>query len=175
MKTIDTTVFEFDELTDEAKEQARNWYREGALEYEWWDSTHEDAENIGLKITSFDLDRNRHACGNFTDTAYFCAQRIINEHGETCETFKTATAYLASLAKLNAEIEAVDGDDETNCDYETWQDKRGLLADDFLKSILEDYSIILQNEYEYQLENEQVDNSIRANGYTFTESGKRFG
>ena len=38
MKTVETNVFTFDELTDRAKEKARAWYREGALDYEWYDS-----------------------------------------------------------------------------------------------------------------------------------------
>jgi len=175
MKTIETTVFELNELTDKAKDKAREWYREGALQDEWWESIYDDAKTIGLKITGFDTDRNRHATGEFIESAYFCAQRIINEHGDTCETFKTATSWLGELEKLNAKIEAVDGDDETNVEWELWQDKRGMLCDEFLKSILEDYAIMLQNGMEYQLADEEVDEMILANGYTFTESGKRYG
>lgn len=177
MKTIELKVYEFDELSDLAKDKARNWYREGALDYEWWESTYEDAARIGLRITSFDLDRNRHACGEFNciGQGEQCASLILTEHGKDCETFKTATAYLADLAKLNAEIEAVDGDDETNVEFETWQDKRGELEGEFLGSLLEDYSIMLQRECEYIMADEQVDESIRANGYTFDEAGNREG
>ena len=177
MKTIETTVFEFGELNDKAKDKAREWFRECALDHDWWDSTYEDAARVGLRITSFDLERNRHAMGEFNciGGARQCAGLILAEHGKACETFKTATAWLADLAKLNAEIEAVDGDDETNCEWELWQDKRGLLDDEFLQSILEDYSIILQHEMEYLLSDEQVDESITSNGYTFTEAGKRYG
>ncbi len=42
----------------------------------------------------------------------------------------------------------------------------------FLKSILEDYSTILQNECEYLMSDEAVTETIQANQYTFTESGK---
>ncbi len=34
---------------------------------------------------------------------------------------------------------------------------------------------MLQEEYEHLLSDEQVDESITSNAYTFTESGKRFG
>ncbi|WP_454010978.1 antitoxin of toxin-antitoxin stability system [Aquamicrobium terrae] len=43
---IETTVYRLDELDDRAKERARNWYREGALDYEWFDSVFEDFEQI---------------------------------------------------------------------------------------------------------------------------------
>lgn len=39
MKTIETIVYEFDELNDKAKEKAREWYREGNLDYPWYDCT----------------------------------------------------------------------------------------------------------------------------------------
>lgn len=51
--TID--LFKFDELSDAAKEKARDWYRDGGFDYEWWDSTYEDAacvaEILGIEIT----------------------------------------------------------------------------------------------------------------------------
>jgi len=43
---IETTVFTFDELTDAAKECAREWYREGNLDYDWWDCTYDDFSTI---------------------------------------------------------------------------------------------------------------------------------
>lgn len=157
MKTIATTVYEFGELSDAAKEKAREWYREGALDYEWWDSTYEDAATIGLKITGFDLDRNRHADGHFTTEASDVARAILKEHGKDCETFKTATAFLAEVKRLDPESEK----------YED-------ASREFLRSLLEDYSIMLQNECEYLLGDEAVDESIRANEYTFTADGNRF-
>ncbi len=177
VRVIETPVFNFEDLDDKAKDVARNWYREGALDHDWWDSTFEDAETIGLKITSFEIDRGRYAEGEFKffGGAEQCAGLILQNHGDQCETYKTAKQYLADLAKLNAEIEAVDGDDETNCEYETWQDKRGELNDEFLKSLLEDYSIMLQQECDYLLSDEAVDESIEANEYTFTAEGKREG
>jgi hypothetical protein len=165
MKTITITVFEFDELSDSAKERAREWCRCGALDYEWWDSIYDDAKRIGLKITSFELDRERSADGEFTKNAQSCAESIIKEHGESCETRKTAEKYInerADLVAKHADIESSNGltyeGDQAIEDHDT----------QFLASLLEDYSIMLQNEYEYLLSD-----AIRCNGFTFTEEGKR--
>lgn len=163
MKTITTTVYTLDELNDHAKEHARQWYRENAIHDEWWDGVYEDAANIGLKITSFDLDRNRHAEGQFEDSAIGCAERILANHGKDCETFKTATKCL----KEGAAIE-----DTFSDDVEERLEEHNA---EFLKSILEDYSIMLQREYEYLNSDEAVDENIIANEYTFDESGKRAG
>jgi hypothetical protein len=176
MKTITKTIniYSFDELSDKAKDNARDWFREVCQHEQWWEHIYDDAERVGLRLTTFDLDRNRHAKGEFCvfGGAEQCAGLILKEHGKDCETFKTAKQFVADLKKLNAEIEAVDGDDETNCEYELWQDKRGELCDEFLRSILEDYSIILQKEIEHLYSDESVDENIRINEYEFTESGE---
>ena len=49
------TVFYFDELDDSAKEKAREWYRDGALDYEWWDGVYDYCQDF-LKYIGFELD-----------------------------------------------------------------------------------------------------------------------
>ena len=39
---IETTVYQFEELSDGAKEKARAWYREGACDHDWHDFIFED-------------------------------------------------------------------------------------------------------------------------------------
>jgi len=40
------TVYYFDELSDKAKDKARDWFREGALDYDWYGTTFEDAVRV---------------------------------------------------------------------------------------------------------------------------------
>lgn len=54
-RNIETTVYKFDELSDDAKERARQWWHEQGLDYDWWDSVYDDAMNIG-KLLGIDLD-----------------------------------------------------------------------------------------------------------------------
>ena len=53
---IKKTVYFFNELSDDAKEKARNWYRNGALDYEWWDCTFEDAKTC-LALLGFTVNK----------------------------------------------------------------------------------------------------------------------
>ena len=47
-KVIETTVYEYEELSDKAKEKARDWYRELAFsDSSDWDTTIEDAVQMG--------------------------------------------------------------------------------------------------------------------------------
>ena len=154
MKKIETIVYNFSELSDSAKETARNWYRSG-IDYEWYESVYEDAERIGLKITAFEIDR--YCKGKFTKSPDSVAKLIISEHGDSCETTKTAKEFLTKLEEYNAE--------------DIWD----AIADEFLASLLEDYRIMLGKEWDYLNSDEQVDESIIANEYTFTADGERFG
>lgn len=46
METREITVYEFDELTDRAKDTARQWYRDASAHDEFWDSVYEDADRV---------------------------------------------------------------------------------------------------------------------------------
>lgn len=169
MKTKTIILYSFQELSEKAKDKAIMNLSDINSDYEWWKSTYEDANTIGLKITSFDLDRNRHAKGDFLMAANEVAQNIFNEHGENCETYKTA-------AKFMEEWQPVFNDymEEGNSKFESkeCEDKLLEIEDNFLQSILEDYSIILQKECEYLQSREAIIETIEANEYTFTEDGK---
>jgi hypothetical protein len=169
MRTIETKVYQFNELNDEAKERAIEKCRYFQVEGDWWEHTYEDAKRIGLKLTSFDLDRNRHAKGEFLLSAVEVAQNILNEHGETCETYKTASNFLAEHEPVFAAYM-----DEESEHYESPEKEEELieLEEEFLKSLLEDYSILLQDEYEYLTSDESVIEMIIGNSYEFTEEGE---
>ncbi len=55
-QVIETTVYNFNELNDKAKDKARSWYREGAFDYEWYDFVKTDFESfleaVGFKNVS---------------------------------------------------------------------------------------------------------------------------
>src|SRR5580698_5929938 len=132
-ETITRELYTFEELSDAAKEKARNWFREGALDYDWWEYLYEDAAAIGLKITTFDLDRHRHAKGNLTKSVEDVCKLIMENHGKTCDTYELAM-----------ESKDIDEEDEE-------------AVKEFERALLEEYSIMLQHEYEYRLSDEAVD------------------
>ena len=53
-ETREVTVYQFDELSDRAKEKAREWYRGGQPDHDWWNSIYDDAlrmaEILGIEI-----------------------------------------------------------------------------------------------------------------------------
>ncbi|PIV84826.1 MAG: antitoxin of toxin-antitoxin stability system, partial [Nitrospirae bacterium CG17_big_fil_post_rev_8_21_14_2_50_50_9] len=57
MRTVETRIYQFDELSDKAKGKARDWYRESIADWDWWDFLYDDAQEIGMEIKDFDLCR----------------------------------------------------------------------------------------------------------------------
>ena len=171
MKTIEIKVYEFDELSEEAKQIAIENFCNINVDYDWWNSIYEDAETIGLKITSFDLNRNRHTKGEFLLSACEVAQNIFNGHGEKCETFKTATNFMEEWQPVFNDYM-----DESSDNYESGEleDKMLNMEEEFLNSRLEDYSVMLQNEYEYLQSEKGIIETIKANEYDFLETGKPY-
>lgn len=162
-KVIETTVYTFDELSDKAKEKARDWFREASGGDAWWEFVYDDALRVGLNITHFDLGRSRDIGLKFEERHEEVCRRIMKDHGESCETYEAAVAYLAEVtrARMARGNWAVDMLTDEQSEFR-----------DALKGV---YLRMLDDEWEYRNSDEYIDECIEINEYMFTESGKRFG
>jgi hypothetical protein len=169
MKTISINLYSFKELSKEAQNKALSKYATINVDFDWWDSTYNDAEQVGLKITGFDLDRNKHATGQLTLNALEVAQNIINNHGENCNTYKTAQKFLEEHAPIFADYM-----DENSDGYESAENEGKLsdLESGFLEDLLSDYADMLQKECDYLMSKEAIIETFEANDYTFEADGK---
>lgn len=160
MRTITTKIYKFDELSEQAQQKAINDNYSINIDFEWWDAIYCDAKLIGLKIDFFDLDRNRHVTGQFLLAACEVAQNIFNNHGEHCETYKTASAFMLDWQPVyqNYWLE-----DDKMGEYEQILID---LEDQFLKDLLEEYAIILQNECDYLQSTAAIIETLQANEFT---------
>jgi hypothetical protein len=167
----ETKVFKFAELSGDAKQSAIDKLYDLNVDHDWWDMTYDDAETVGIKITSFDIGRGAYCEGDISDSEE-TAKLIIENHGEICETCLTALAYQSDRAKLvikysdGVQTDIVAEDNEYDFDIECDE-----LDEEFKKSILEDYRIVLRKEYDYLTTKEAIIESIKANDYEFTEDG----
>ena len=196
---IKTEVFLFDELTDEAKEKAREWYREGALDYEWWEFIYETAKTAGTCL-GIDVDQiyfsgfwsqGDGACftGSYAYRKGWRKALRAEFGGETLDKLTTIgealqAAQKPAFYKLAASVKNTNrGNDEysVTIDVDTRDvPETGGRADEdelayTLRSFMRWIYRQLEAEYDWLMSDEQVDESIRANEYTFTVDGKRFG
>jgi hypothetical protein len=162
MKTIQVNLYQFSELSENAKQNAISKLFDINVDFDWWSYIYEDAKRIGLKINEFDLDRNRYCKGEFINSPTESAEIIILEHGKNCETYKTAKEFLNDLNELTSKFENIEDCPEDDIEN---------LENEFLYSICEDYSIMLQKECEYLQSEESIIETIEINEYDFDESG----
>jgi len=164
-ETTTRTLYKFDELSDSAKDKALDNCRYYEVDHGWWEQTYEDASEVGIKITSFDINRASYCKGDIPDTEQ-TAHNIVDNHGEACDTYRVAAAY------LKERDEAIDTFKE-DADEDYKDEKLDDLGEEFTKAILEEYLSILRKEYEYMTSDEAVKEMIEANEYEFTEEGER--
>lgn len=179
MRTVTTQVYTFDELSEEAKKTALGKFQDINIMHEWWDFIYDDAKNVFLIITEFDLDRGRKIKGHFKYSEEDTAKAIIEEHGNSTETYRTAEGFLGDIAPILYDINQL----ECLGDNITEKQAKGLIElevtleyekREFEKAIIEDYLTMLDREYEDCISEERVAETIRANGYEFFENGKQF-
>jgi hypothetical protein len=165
-----TKVYEFKELSEEVREKAIDKLWDINVEYsEWWDGVYDDAENIGLKIESFDLDYHS-ISGKFMASADDTYKSIMIYHGKDCETYITAQIYREELAK-EVELNFIRNREE-DCPEDFLDTEE--VDKEFLHMLLQDYLIILKKEYEYRTSEEAIKETIEANEYEFTEDGELY-
>lgn len=170
MRTIETVVYKFEELSDKAKDKALEKLWDINVSYEWWDYYFDEAKNLGFVITRFD---ERSIDGKLKNSMSEICRKIMIDHGDMCETYKTAQSFLTEWDSLVAKYS--DGKNlecvtEENADE--FDEKANDLEAEYFRLLLEDYRILLNKDYEYLTSREAIEESIRSNEYEFTEDGK---
>ena len=162
MRTVETRIYQFDELSDKAKGKARDWYRESIADWDWWDFLYDDAQEIGMEIKDFDLCR-RDISGKLTMTVRDCVKAIMEQHGKKTDTRKLADEYAVGLVTSRLLGEEQD-DDEDDLD----------VSEAFRDDLLKIYLHLLQEEYDGMNSDEYIDEHIMANEYEFEADGSLF-
>jgi hypothetical protein len=210
---IETTVYQLHELSDDAKEQARAWYREIGVDPDWYESVYEDFERVcailGVELATrpvrlFGGGQRQKPCIWFSgfwsqgDGASFdgrfyhargAAEEIRSYAPMDAELHEIADALQAvqrrNFYQLRATIAqrgrysheysmaiSVERDSPTGQDMTHDAENAVIEA---LRDLARWLYRQLEREYSYLTSDECVDEAIAANGYTFTETGRRFG
>lgn len=175
MRTVRIKVYKFAELSEKSKEKVIEKFSNINVDHEWWESTYDDAENIGLKLTGFDLDRGSYCKGEFIDSANETANKILKEHGENCGTYKTAAGFLDNWKELVKKYsDGVNTDRVSEGKEYEFDQEADELESQFLKALLNDYLTMLRDGYEYLTGRDAVIEMIDVNEYEFTADGNFF-
>jgi hypothetical protein len=169
MRTAQINYYKFDELSDKAKERALDWWRQGALDHDWWESIYDDAARVGIKITGFDTGRSCEITGEFINTPDDTAAKILAEYGDGSDSIAAeARHYQKALAEFMATAEKDEYGELST--YALEADKEDI-EKEFLRAVLENYLVALREEVDHLQSEEAAEETIRANEYEFTEDG----
>ena len=173
------TLYKFDELSEESQQKALEMLWNINVDYNWWEFIYEDADNIGLTITEFDLGNSKKIEGDLKEYLLDSCRMIRHNNGKNCNTFKTAQQYLKEYIAAFIKWKEENSDDE---DWAHWKPNDWLIVfkysdeareveKDFTNALLQDYYTMLDKEYDYRTSDEQVKESIEANEYLFHSDG----
>ena len=177
-------TYEFDELSEEAKEKAINDNYDINVDYGWYydDPTLDLAEEYGLKVSlgemCFDLDRGSYV--------YFDAKHDGSDH--TAQIFVDDYKKFAKKAGIDLRKEKnLDGNISIDCEHFAGSYGRNNIQvgsevsmeaekklDEALKNFLEDVLKALKENYEYRTATNSIEDTLRANEYRFFADGKMF-
>lgn len=195
MRTIEINLYKYNELTDEAaKERARDWYRQGHLDYEWWDHVYDMAKEAGA-ILGIDID-NIYFSGFWSQGDGACFEgsysyrkgwrKELQQHfgGETLAKLERIgldlqDAQAKAFYKLSASVAHTGGNYHHLFTYISvdHEDRRassheeGTITDalsDFMGWIYD----CLESEHDYLTSDESVEEGLIVNEYEFTEEGE---
>ncbi len=198
MKTLEkeiTKEYKFEELSESAKKHAIEKYREGNLDYDWWQGVYENwteilnnkgFDNVEMFFSGFSSQGDG-AC--FTATIdlvnYLKAKRKYKQYKPILQNFSAsiklvhqARYYYSTSTNLEFEYSNEnDTQDEFRKSMEEILEKKFL--DEIEEMILSDREDLgdklykdLEEEYEYLDSDEAIKETIENNNYTFDEDGE---
>ena len=169
MQTQTITTYNFSELNEEAKKFALSKYIEIAISDNWYADAFHDAEELGIRISTFDLDRGQKIGGEFVWEHIQVADLIMDNCGETTKLYQLAEVFRKERDTLCDEWQKDEFGSLDN--VEELDEKLDELESQFEKSILWQYWVLLRNEYEYLYSDEFLTDHFGNEEYQFTEKG----
>lgn len=193
MRTISVDIFQFNELSDKAKLRARAWYREGGLNYPWWDSSYDDAKQVaalmGIQIDDIGFSgfSSQGDGAHFTGTFGYAkgAVNAVKEHAPIDTELHAIAAewqriQASRFYSITGKVTHSGRYQHSNCTSFDIYDHNGEVDGDTedavkscLRSLMDWIYDRLEKENEYLESDEAVDEAIVANEYEFLATGER--
>lgn len=185
-ETIERTLYQFAELSDDAQQHAIEKLWDVNVDYDWWEFAYETIQKAGeclgidCTVSGFDLDRGAYVAlsGRYRYRKDWRAA-LAQEFGDDT---------LATLAKIGDELQAAQrpafysasaelrrpyyGRDGTGYDID--QEKGADVTDNLIDALrsFEHWALtLLRREYEYLTSDDAIKEMIEANEYEFDQDG----
>ena len=174
MKTICFDVYEFNELSDKAKEKARDWYRSIDTEYAWAAETRESMEAFAqlfpIKVRDWSYGgRGAGVSFEFRDDGTL-------EEIEGVRLYKWLVNHdVTKLLGGDCPLTGYCMDEDLLDPIRAFVKKPKGTFRELLQDCFDAWIKAAESNVEYQGSDEYIDETIEGSGYTFTIDGKREG
>ena len=172
MRAIEVKLYEFEELSAEAKEKAIEKNRTINVDFDWWDCTCESMKEVGVKIDSFDI--YYRTISIIIEDSEHTASKTIENFGEGMEIVKISKQFIKdrdALIKRLGEGNDIAGYSVKEEFIDEYDEEIEYLEEEYRKEMAEEILTWLRDEYEYLQTDEAVAETLIANEYDFTEDG----
>ena len=173
MRTIEVKLYQFEELSTEAKEKAIEKNRTTNVDHDWWDYTYESMKEAGVKINSFDI---YHRNINITiEDSHETALRIIENFGEAMEVVTLSKQFIKdrdALVKRLGEGNDKDGYSVKEENFDEFDDETEPMEEEYRRDLSNEIHTWLSEEYDYLQSDEAIAECLINNDYEFTEQGE---
>lgn len=198
MRAQTVMLYQFNELSESAKEKAREWYRMNCLDYEWWDCTIAEYKEFGA-LLGIEID-NIYFSGFYSqgDGACFTGAYSYRKGWKKALASETGGDLYRKLESIGLGLQAeqekyfygisatVNHTDRYCHEYSVsvsvdpgehingyWSDTTDMEENitDCLRDFMREIYSTLESEYDYLTSDEAVDETIIANEWEFTSEG----
>jgi len=173
MRAIEVKLYEFEELSAEAKENAIANNRTINVDFDWWDCTCESMKEVGVKIDSFDI--YYRTISIIIEDSEHTARTTIENFGEGMEIVKISKQFIKdrdALVKRLGEGNDIAGYSVKEEFIDEYDEEIEYLEEEYRKEMSEEILTWLRDEYEFLQTDESVIEALISNDYEFTEEGQ---
>ena len=178
VREVTFKLYKFNELSDEVKEKILDDCRFIMVEYfNWWEFVCKDAENIGLEIVEFDLDRMSIVI-KLNTSVLDSIEKAMEYFSNDSKPFTIAKYYYDSIMELadSAKVKEYlkDNPDDDICDAIYNLSLDDLFYDDYVYDMRKVFLKMLEDEFNCLTSDAVIIDMFEANDYKFFETGKIF-
>ena len=163
MRIIEIKAFQFDELDSQTQEKVIENNRTINVDTDFWWQDELDNYKTELKIKVNQFDIYRRTINITIEDSFDTAERIVNFFGKELSIVKTAEMFIKDIKFINNKYEH---------DWYKLEEELEYLEEEFRREIAEEILSMLTNDYEYQISDDAIKETILANKYEFQEDGE---
>ena len=164
MRIIEIKAFQFEELDSQTKEKVIENNRTINVDSDFWyqDELHNFKNELDIIVSEFDI--YRRTINITIEDSFETAQKIVNFFGEKSSIVKTAKIFLKDRISVYKSYEDDSYELEEQLEY---------LEEEVRREIAEEILSMLTRQYEYEMSDDAIKETILANEYEFQEDGER--